>query len=283
MSQSGTILVTGATGNVGRHVVAELLDAGTDVRVMTRNPDTARFPAGVEVVRGDMTEPDTLGTAFEGVDAVFLLWPHFSADGAPAVVDAIAKHARRIVYLSAMAGGDGARPDGFWGEVEVLIERSGLEWTFIRAGGFATNLLGWAEAIRTDGVVRWPYGEAGRSLIHEADIAAVSVKALLEDRHVGAAYALTGPEVVTQAEQVRIIGEAIGREVRWEELSPEEARMQLLAEWGDEGYVEMALSAWANMVDNPEPVTYTVEEVTGTPARTFRQWAIDHAAAFRPR
>ncbi|MGP4030124.1 NAD(P)H-binding protein [Actinomadura sp. 3N407] len=279
---TGTILVTGATGNVGRHVVTQLLDACVNVRAMTRNPDTAPLPAGVETVHGDMDAPGTLGAAFDGVDAVFLLWPLFSTATAPAVVDAIAKHTRRIVYLSAMGNGD-SRPDGFWGEVEVLIERSGLEWTFVRPGGFATNVLGWADQIRTDGVVRWPYGDAGRSLIHEADIATVSVQALLENKHIGAAYSLTGPEIVTQAEQARIIGEVIGREVRWEELSPEEARKQLLADWGDESFVEHALRAWADMVDNPEPITHTVEKVTGTPARTFRQWALDHAGDFRPR
>nr|WP_216853660.1 NAD(P)H-binding protein [Phytoactinopolyspora halotolerans] len=230
---------------------------------------------------GDLTQPDALDAALDGVDAVFLLWPLFTTEAAPAAVGAIARHARRVVYLSAMSGNGDERPDGFWGEIEELIERSGVEWTFLRGGGFATNLLGWADQIRTDGVVRWPYGGAGRSLIHEADIADVAVRALLDDGHTGRTYSLTGPEVVTQAEQVRIIGEAIGREVRWEELPPDGARKQLLAEWGDEGYVDTALRAWADMVDNPEPVTDTVEQVTGRPARTFRQWAIDHADDFR--
>jgi uncharacterized protein YbjT (DUF2867 family) len=173
------------------------------------------------------------------------------------------------------------RANGVWGEVEHAIEQSGLAWTFLRAGGFATNTLGWADQIRDEGVVRWPYGRAARSLIHERDIAAVAVRALTEDGHVGAKYVLTGPEAVTQAEQVRIIGEVIGRAVGWEELSPETARQQLLAAWGDPGFVDGALGYWATLVSEPERVTRTVEEVTGVRARTFQEWAIDHADDFR--
>ncbi|PSK98673.1 uncharacterized protein YbjT (DUF2867 family) [Haloactinopolyspora alba] len=283
MPAAGTVLVTGATGKTGRHLVPQLLDAGTDVRAMVRNPVTAQLPAGVDVVRGDLTEPDTLHAALDGVDSVFLLWPMFSAEGAPAVVDAIARHARRVVYLSAMADAGGARPDGFWGRIEELIEAAGLEWTFLRAGGFAGNTFGWAEQIRTEGVVRWPYGAAARSLIHEADIAAVAAATLTTDGHAGRSYALTGPEAVTQAEQVRIIGEAVGRTVRWDEPTPAEAREMLLSQWGDSGYVDAALDAWAAMVERPEPVTTAVQDVTGRPARTFRQWAVDHADTFRSR
>jgi uncharacterized protein YbjT (DUF2867 family) len=128
--------------------------------------------------------------------------------------------------------------------------------------------------------VRWPYGAAARSLIHERDIAAVAVRALTEDGHAGAQYVLTGPQVLTQVEQVRTIGEVIGRPLRWEEISREAARQQLLAAWGDSSFVDRALAAWAEMVTEPEPVTPTVEEITGAPARTFREWAIDHADAF---
>ncbi len=279
MAEANTVLVTGATGNVGRHVLSGLLERGVEVRALVRDPAAARLPEGVEAVRGDLTRPGTLEDAAAGVASVFLLWPGFGAADAPAAVDAVARHARRIVYLSASAGPENRRPDGFWGEIEELVERTGLEWTFLRAGGFAANTLGWADQIR-DGVVRWPYGQAGRSLIHEADIAEVAVRALTEDGHVGAAYTLTGPEVLTQAEQVAVIGRAVGRDVRWEEQPVDEAREQLLAAWGDPSYADMALAAWAAMVDDPEHVTTTVQDVTGTPARTFHQWALDHAADF---
>jgi uncharacterized protein YbjT (DUF2867 family) len=272
------ILVTGATGNVGRHVVSQLREMGATVRALARNPK------GIDVVRGDLTDPDTMYAALDGVESVFLLWPLMTAEAAPAVLDVIAKQARHVVYLSSMSVRDDREPwaNGLWGEVEHAIEHSGLAWTFLRAGGFATNTLGWADQIRDEGIVRWPYGGAARSLIHERDIAAVAVRALTEDGHVGAKYVLTGPEAVTQAEQVRIIGEAIGRPLRWEELPPDEARRQLIAAWGDPAFVDGALDYWATLVGEPEPVTRTVEEVTGVPAHTFREWAIDHATDFGP-
>lgn len=129
--------------------------------------------------------------------------------------------------------------------------------------------------------MRWVYGGAGRSLIHEADIAAVAVRALTEDGHTGKAYPLTGPEVVTQTEQVRLIGDAVDREVRWEEISVDAARTQLLdIGWAPE-FAEAGLKHWSTIVDSPEPVTTAVEELTGRPARTFAQWAREHADAFR--
>jgi uncharacterized protein YbjT (DUF2867 family) len=204
------ILLTGATGSVGRHVAAGLIAKGLAVRVVVRNPVTADLPAGVEAMRGDLADPESLSTALVGVDAVFLLWPFFSAGGASEVVDAIARNARRVVYLSAEAAVHD--PESVWAIVERRIEESGLEWTFLRPTGFAKNTLAWADQIRL-GVVRGPYGEAARSLIDERDIAAVAVRALTEGGHAGKTYVLTGPETVTQAEQVRIIGEAIGRPV----------------------------------------------------------------------
>src|SRR4051812_17631744 len=137
MTEQSKVLVTGATGNVGREVVSGLLDTSADVRALTRNPDSAALPGSVEIARGDLFEPDTLEAALEGVRSVFLLWPFFTDDGAESVVDAIARHARRIVYLSAEAAGE--RPDSFWAAVERRIERSGLEWTFLRPTGFAAN------------------------------------------------------------------------------------------------------------------------------------------------
>ncbi|WP_204072459.1 NAD(P)H-binding protein [Planotetraspora phitsanulokensis] len=277
-------LVIGATGNVGRHVVARLRDGGGDVRALARRPAAGALPDGVHAVQGDLADPRTLDAALDGVTKVFLLWPFLSAEAAPAVVDALARNARHVVYLSAMSVRDDLKPEenGFWGEIEHLIERSALDWTFLRVGGLAANTLGWADQIRTEGVVRWPYGAAARSLIHERDVAAVAARALLDDGHAGAKYVLTGPEAVTQADQVRLIGEAIGRPVRWEELPPERAREQLLASWGDAAFVDGALGYWATLADRPEPVTHTVEQVTGVPARTFGEWAREHARDFSP-
>lgn len=268
-------LVTGATGNVGRHVTLQLMRTeGVRVRALTRRPDVARLPAGIEVVRGDLTVPETLEAGLRGVDAVFLLWPLLTSEGAPAVLEALARHARRVVYLSAPGG-------SFHAELERLIERSGLEWTFLRPTGFATNTLMWAPQIRSAGIVRWPYGEARRSLIHEQDIAAVAVRALIDEPHAGQRYLLSGPETLTQIEQAHAIGRAIGRPVQYQEISRDTARRELLAAWGNAALVDAALDGWSQMVTHPEPVTRTVEQITGSPARPFRDWARDHAEDFR--
>ena len=279
------ILVTGATGHVGRHVVSQLLGTDTAVRALARNPDSAGLPNGVEVVRGDLSVPDALSGCLDGVEAVFLVWPGLPADLASAVLDAIRKHARRIVYLSSLSVRDDLEQQAdpitaFHAQIERLIEQSGLEWTFLRSSGMATNTLGWAQQIRTEGVVRWPYGAAARSLIHEGDIASVAVRVLQSSGHSGAKYLLTGPQVLTQVEQVHAIGEAIGRTLRYEEISREAARQQMLTYWPP-ALVDGALNAWASFVTEPELVSHTVEEVTGTPARIFRQWASDHESSFR--
>jgi uncharacterized protein YbjT (DUF2867 family) len=267
------IFVIGATGKVGRHVVSGLLETNVEVRALARDPDAASVPSDVDVVTGDLADAQGFAEHLDGVEAAFLVWPFFSADGAGEVVDALARSSRRIVYLSAEAAGK--RPDSFWAAVERTIERSSDEWTFLRPTGFAANTLMWAGQIRESGVVRWPYGQAARSLIHERDIAAVAVRALAEDGHAGARYVLTGPETVTQTEQLRAIGDALGRTLRWEELSREEAEDQIV------GIPETALDTWASFVETPEVVTSTVEEVTGEPARSFREWARDHAEDFR--
>jgi uncharacterized protein YbjT (DUF2867 family) len=277
MTEQSKILVTGATGTVGREVAYGLLEADADVRAMTRNPDSAALPESVEVVHGDLADVPGLEERVRGAEAVFLVWPFLTDDEAESVVDTIARHARRIVYLSAEAASE--RPDSFWAAVERHIEHSGLEWMFLRPTGFAANTLMWADQIRDSGVVRFPYGEAKRSLIHERDIAEVAVRALTEDGHASARYVLTGPQAITQVEQAHAIGEALGQPVRWEELSREDAREQLAEQLG--GIPEGALDTWAAFVEKPEIVTSTVEELTGEPARTFGQWARDHAEDFR--
>jgi uncharacterized protein YbjT (DUF2867 family) len=279
-----TILVTGATGNIGQHVVTGLLEQGVTVRALARHPvvATASLPPQVRVVAGDLTEPGSLADALDGVDAVFLLWPFLTPDGADAVAAAIAKHARHIVYVSALNVTDDGDPamNGVWGAVEDAVRRTGVGWTFLRPGGFATNTREWAPAIRAGDPVRMPYPRAARSPLHERDIADVAVRALTGDGHSGKAYVLTGPAALTMADQVRVIGNAVGRQPIVAEQPLDEARAQLAA-WTDPLFAENALRYWASLVDEPEPVTHTVEEITGRPARTFATWAADHADDFR--
>jgi uncharacterized protein YbjT (DUF2867 family) len=159
-----TIFVTGATGNVGRHVATQLTEAGITVRALSRNPSSPRLPADVTAVRGDLTDPNSVRNAAAGADAAFLLWPFLTAEGAEAAVRAIAGQVRRVVYLSAISVHDGAGPkeNGVWGHVEQAIRQHAAEWTFLRAGGFAANTLAWADQTRSTGVVRWAYRSGGQ-------------------------------------------------------------------------------------------------------------------------
>jgi uncharacterized protein YbjT (DUF2867 family) len=237
----------------------------------------------VEVVAADLADPGSLTPHLRDVRGVFLVWPSPSAEStarlASQVIEVLATSRRRIVYLSAAAAADD--PGSFWALVERHVRRAGVPWTFLRPTGFAKNTLLWAPQIRSGDVVRWPYGRAARSLIHEDDIAAVAVRALTEGGHDQATYLLTGPEVLTQVEQVRIIGDVLGRDLRWEELPVEAARPQLRAAFGDAAFADHALATWSGFVDHPEPATATVQQVTGRPARSFRRWAADHADDFR--
>ena len=166
--------------------------------------------------------------------------------------------------------------------IEQLIETSGLEWTFLRAGMFAGNARHfWGPQIRAGDVVRWPYLDAPTAPTDERDLAAVAVRTLCEERHAGAEYVVTGPQSLTQAEQVQTIGRAIGRPLHIEEISPDEARSELLPVLGSPTVVNMLLNAWAAAIGQLAFVTSTYAEITGAPPRTFLEWATDHAAAFR--
>ena len=282
------VLVTGATGRVGRIVVDQLLDAGVPVRALTRRPATAALPAAVEVVAGDLTVPESLDAGLQGIGTVFLVWTAPPAT-ASAVVERLASHARRIVFLSSPH----RTPHPFFqqpnpmallhAEIERLIAASGVESTLLRPGMFASNTrFWWASMIRDGDVVRWPYGAAETAPIDERDIAAVASRALYEDGHVGGDYVLTGPESLSQAEQVRIIGDVLGRRLQLEEISPEDFRRETAGSWPRPA-VDMLLAAWGATLARPAFVTSTVSDVTGSPPRTFRQWVADHAAAFSQR
>jgi uncharacterized protein YbjT (DUF2867 family) len=280
------ILIIGGTGNIGRQVVTQLTARGTEVRALVRNPDGAHFPPQVEVMRGDLTCPDTLDPCLAGIDTVFLVWTAPASAAAPALAR-IAKHSRRIVFLSAPLKTphplfQQPNPSRVIAEdIERMIETSGLEWTFLRPGMFALNARHfWGPQIRAGNVIRWPYLAAPTAPIDERDIAAVAILALSEDRHAGMEYVLTGPQSLSQYEQISTIGGVIGRPLRIEEVSPEVARRQGLAAM-PAPVVNMLLGAWAAAIGQPAFVTSTVREVTGTQARTYLDWVTANAAEFR--
>lgn len=284
-SAGSPVLVTGATGRIGRAVVDQLTDAGVPVRALVRRSESAAtLPTGVEVITGDLTVPESLDAALRAVSTVFLVWTA-PPQTAAAVVDRLAAHARRVVYLSAPH----RTPHPFFqqpnpmaalhAEIERLIAATGLESTIIRPGMFASNaLLWWAASIRGDGVVRWPYGAAETAPIDDRDVTAVVTRTLYEDGQGGGDYVLTGPESLSQAEQVSIIGDVLGRPIAFEELPPDDFRRRTPET--SRSAVDMLLAAWNATMGQPAYVTSTVSDLLGTPPRTFRQWATDHATAF---
>lgn len=279
------ILVIGGTGTVGRQVLSRLAATDMQVRALARNPGVARLPREVEVVRGDLTMAETLDPCLDGIDTVFLVWTAPPSAVAPAL-KRILKRAQRIVFLSApikTAHPLFQQPNPLRAmaeQIEMLIESSGRQWTFLRPGMFAANALSWwAPQIRSGDVVRWPHLAAPTAPIDERDIAAVAVRTLCDDGHARAEYVLTGPQSLSQFEQVSTIGRAIGRSLRIEEISPDEARRELLTVIPLPG-VNMLLQAWAAAIGQAAHVTSTVAEITGAPAKTFLAWATDHAAEF---
>jgi uncharacterized protein YbjT (DUF2867 family) len=286
-----TILVTGATGNVGRLVVDRLVAAGARVRALTRNPRTARLPDGVEIVTGDLDDPSTLGSALGGVQRMYLF--PVPATAREVVARAAEAGVQHIVVLSSGAVTTGFDTD-FHLPVERAVEASGVAWTHVRPGEFMLNKLWlWGPSIRAERVVREPFPDAAWYPVHERDIADVAVTALLEAGHAGRAYDVNGPELITRRDQVRAIAEAIGAGVRLEVVTPDRAR-QLYREQGGfaaanadfllgfEDYSGNETTAAAEAFDpasfGPLP---TVEQVTARPARTFAGWAHDHADDFR--
>ncbi|MFF0269332.1 nucleoside-diphosphate sugar epimerase [Kribbella sp. NPDC004536] len=256
------ILLTGATGNVGRELAALLPDA----RTLDRG-------AGA-----DLGEPATLD--FAGVESVFLVWPFLTSGGSTAVLEKIAAEAGRVVYLSSSAVRFGADTDPITrlhADLEAAVQASGLEWTILRADTFASNALGWAGQLRAGDVVRGP-DSAATAVIDPTDIAAVAA-AVLRDPQPGSTLTLTGPDVLSRADQVRILGDVLHRQLVFEPTPYDDARAQLLADGRPAALVE-ALIGSAERRPRSELVTTTVEDVTGRPARSFRGWADRNASAF---
>lgn len=280
------ILVTGATGTVGREVVIQLLAAGEQVRGMTRNPSTAKLDARVELVKGDFAAPDTLAKAVDGVERVFSLTFGPQTGTHERDLAGLAKKAgvRHIVKLSAM-GGDGETKNAIrkWHEQgEEAIKETGISWTVVRPGGFMSNALHWRETVRTQGKVFSNYGDGKLPSVHPRDIAAVAVRALTSDGHERKTYHLTGPEALSVGEQVDILSEVLGRRIEYVPITDEVARKGM-EKAGMPALLIDALIPFATFIRSGRAaeVLPTVEEVTSRPALTFLDWAREHAEAFR--
>ena len=278
---SHVILVTGATGQVGRRLVAELLDAGASVRALTRSPDTADLPDRVDVVAGGFADlPDGL---FDDVAAAFV----FPATGAvDFVAAAAAAGVPRLVLLSSLAAAleherdHGSASQLHHSPIEDAVQNSGVAWTILRPGTFATNLLSWAQPIRFTGGVRGPYPTSAQAPIHEADVAAAAATVLSQIGHSGQSYPMTGPQVLTRIAQLDAIGTAIGRDLTFTETTPAEFRAEMDRYGVPHDVVTMLLDHWRDTVDEPDTVR-SPDWLIGRPARTLAEWARDHADDFR--
>jgi len=275
-----TILVTGATASVGRLLVDELVAAGAPVRALTNKPARAALPEGVEVARGYLGKPETLPAALAGVDTVYLApLPAYVEDFVRCARDA---GVRRVVVLSGEpADYEAQRDPSTWHyyRIERAIEAGGFDWTFLRPGQFMTNTLDWAPSIKADGVVRAPYAGAVQTPIDLADIAAVARVVLLSSSYSARKITMSGPEGITQPEQVAWISEAIGREVRFEELTPDEYVDGLAPVIGRET-AQWLLDGFRMMAEHPMKPEPAVLDLTGRPGTTYREWARANAAVF---
>ncbi len=275
-----SILVTGATGNVGRHLVEQLSGAGHRVRAFTRRPDSARFPDGVETAGGDLLDPASFEAALDGVTALHLL-----TTLAPSYEPLSIEYATELVGLAAKAGVRHVTVlwNGQRDPLEEAVERSGLGWTHLHPGSFMSNDLAWAEEIRSEGVVREPFPDAAHRMIDEADIAAVAAAALTAEGHAGQTYTLTGPEALAVPARVAAIARAAGREVRYEELSRAAAHERMRGMGIDDEAADFVLD-WNADPSNDEELAANAADIaaiTGRPAGTYAEWAERHAASFR--
>ena len=263
------ILVSGATGNVGRPLVEQLLAAGHRVRALTRNPAKADLPAGAEVVAGDFTDAAALAAAFDGVAAAHLI--SFVGDGTEVAALAERSGVRKVTVL---------KGELTQSALEKALVASDLTWTFLAPVEFMANALTWAESVRSESVVREAFPATRSAMIHEADIAAVAATALTTDGHDKQEYVLTGPQALTLPEIVRTIADVLGREIRYVELTTDE----VVAQWRREGHSADDLEFFLAMRTVPpevgRKVLPTVEQVIGAPPRTFAQWVRDNAATF---
>lgn len=275
------IVVTGATGNVGRQVVGALAAAGEEVVAVSRRAQKAQAGqgalTGVVHRQGDLAVPDGLRPVLAGADALFLL---VAGDDPHAVLDA-AKTAgiRRVVLLSSQ--GAGTRPQAYAhaAAFEAAVRDSGLEWTVLRPGGFASNAFAWAETVRTRRTVFAPFGDVALPVIDPADVARVAAAVLRTEGHAGRTYELTGPAALTPRERARAIGAALGEPVDFVEQSRAEAREQMLG-FMPEPVADATLGILGEPLPAEQAVTPDVERVLGRPAGSFAAWAAGHRAAF---
>jgi uncharacterized protein YbjT (DUF2867 family) len=273
-------LVSGATGNAGGAVVRALAAGGHGVRALVRpGSDRGTWPAGVEPVEGDLNRPETMGAALAGTEAAFLLSGY---DELAATLDEMRRAGvERVVLLSSSAAPTGDTTNAV-ARYHILSEQavrdSDLGWTFLQPNSFMSNTFRWLPQLRAGDVVRLPFASAPIAMIDPDDLGAVAAAALTSTDHEGRAYRLSGPEALLPEEQVRIVANALGRDLRFEAQSNEEARADMSRQM-PAAYVDAFFRFFVDGDVDESQVLPTVEEITGRKPGTFAQWARAHAEA----
>lgn len=277
------ILVFGATGNVGSAVVRELAATDAAVRVVVRDPQRAgaSLPDGVEVLAGDLQEAATVRPSLAGVEAVFMLSGYPGTDAL--VPEMQAAGVKRVALLSSSAalGGDLANAVARY---HILSERAvrdaGVAWTFLQPNSFMTNTFKWIPQLQKGDEVRAAFADVAISTVDPADIGAVAARALLTGDLDGRSLRLSGPEALRPAEQVRILGEELDRDLRFEAVPNDVARQEMTASMPAE-YVDAFFSFFVDGTIDETTVHPTVREVLGREPRSLAQWVAANRERFR--
>ncbi|NXY97355.1 NAD(P)H-binding protein [Streptomyces sp. BR123] len=272
-----SILVTGARGAVARRLVSLLSARGVEHRLGSREPD---IPG---TVLCDLSDPATFPEALAGARSVFL---YAEASGIDAFVkEATAAGVEHVVLLSSSAVLDPAAGNQLataHRAVEEVLLASPLRTTLLRPGAFASNALGWAGLLRAGLPVRLPYPGAHTDPVHEADLAEAAYAVLTDPALAGRAYTLTGPQSLTFADQLSILGRALRRPLSYETVTAEQWKAEAVAHIPGP-FADALLDCWAAGDGVPAALTDEVSRLTGRPARSFATWAEEHADDFRDR
>ncbi|MFG2443384.1 SDR family oxidoreductase [Nocardia fluminea] len=279
------IVVTGATGNIGSALVGLLVDAGARVRAVSRGTRPVELPTGAEHAVADLGDLDSLSAALQGADALFLLitGEQLMTGPEPALLLKTAADAgiRRVVFVSSQGAVTRPQSDGYARTIafEQALAESGLDWTALRPGAFFSNTFAWIEPVRAQRVVPAPFGDVGLPAVDPADIAAVAAVALREDKHHGRAYTLTGPAVITPRDQAAALAEAIDTPITFLELTPEQAKQNMLR-FMPEPVADHTLSILGAPTHEEQQVSHDIETILGRPATPYAHWAQRHRAMF---